>query len=129
MIEHPGRAFGSKMKISAVALLIILVLSGLSQTASAEIPHENYDIANPDLGTVINLLNASIRASEKALQKFYDQDVPGANQYLDMVNRVLAPADQILSSIRNVAGSYQNLTELLPPFNDLYSEMSSFGSM
>lgn len=129
MTEHPGRAFGSKMKIPAVALLIILVLSGLSQTASAEIPHENYDIANPDLGTVINLLNASIRASEKALQKFYDQDVPGANQYLDMVNRVLAPADQILSSIRNVAGSYQNLTELLPPFTDLYSQMRSFGSM
>ena len=129
MIEHPGMAFGSRMKIPAVALLIILILSGLSQTAAAEIPHENYDIANPDLGTVINLLNASIRASESALQGFYDQDVPGANQYLDMVNRVLAPADQILSSIRNVAGSYENLTELLPPFTSLYSEMSSFSSM
>jgi hypothetical protein len=129
MIEHPGGAFGTKLKIPAIALLMILILSGLSQTASAEIPHENYDIANPDLGTVINLLNASIRASESALQKFYDEDVSGANQYLDMVNRVLAPADQILSSIRNVAGSYQNLTELLPPFTSLYSEMSSFSSM
>jgi hypothetical protein len=129
MIEHPGGAFGTRMKIPAIALLIILILSGLSSAASAEIPHENYDIANPDLGTVINLLNASIRASESALQRFYDPDVSGANQYLDMVNRVLAPAEQILSSIRNVAGSYQNLSFLLPPFTDLHSEMNSFSSM
>jgi hypothetical protein len=129
MIEYPGRALGTKMKIPAAALLIILVLSGLSQTASAEIPHENYDVANPDLGVVVNLLNASIRASESSLQDLNDTNISGANQYLEMVNRVLAPADQILSSIRNIAGSYQNLTYLLPPFTDLYSEMSSFSSM
>jgi len=129
MNEHPGSAFLSKMKISAVALLTILVLSGLSQIVYAEIPHENYDLANPDLGTVIKLLNASIRASEGGLWRFYYQDVVGANHYLNITDQLLGPADQILSSIRTVAGSYQNLTEILPPFTDLHSEMSSFSSM
>ena len=129
MNEHPGSASGSKMQISAVALLTILVLSGLSQTACAEIPHENYDLASLDLGTVINLLNSSIRASEGGLWRFYYQDVGGADQYLNIVDHVLGPADQILSSIRSVAGSYQNLTEILPPFTGLYSEMSRFSSM
>ena len=129
MLERPGNAFGAIPKVAAFTVLMILVLSGLPLTASAEIPHENYDIANPDLETVINLLNASIRASENALMDFYNQSVPTANQNLDLVNRVLGPANQILGGIQDVAGSYQNLTYMLPPFVDLYNEMTRFSSM
>ncbi len=129
MLHPPGRAFRPARSLAAFAVLSILLLSSLPLRSSAEIPHENYDIANPDLEIVINLLNASIRASEQALMDFYNQSMQSADQYLDLVNRVLGPADQILGSIQDVADSYQNLSYMLPPFKDLYAEMTSFSSM
>jgi len=112
-------------------MLLILMIGGTilsAGAARAEIPHENYDLANPDLDTVINLLNTSIRASEEALKHFYNQTMDEASRYLAMVDSILVPAQQILSSIEHIAGSYENLTTLLPPFLGLRSEMGSFYS-
>lgn len=125
-----GRERG--LRRTAPAFLILLLLLGtiaFSGSAKAEIPHENYDIANPDLDTVINLLNTSIRASETALKGFYNQTLDEANEYLAMVDSILVPARQVLSRIENVATSYENLSMLLPPFLDLRAEMGSFSSM
>ena len=115
---------------SAVFVLVVLLGTvGMSGTTRAEIPHENYDIANPDLATVINLLNTSIRVSEEALKAFYNQSVGEANGYLSMVDSILVPAAQVLSKIEDVAGSYENLSTLLPPFLGLRAEMGLFSIM
>ncbi len=129
MLDGPGRAIGTARRLAAFAVLAVLILSSLPRMASAEIPHENYDIANPDLDVVLNLLNASIRASERALMDFYNQSMTTADQYLDMVSRVLDPAGDILNSIQDLAQSYQNLSYMLPPFQDLLSEMQRFSGM
>ncbi len=130
MIDRPDRAIGPKLKVPAVLVLVLLVSTGFSEgAASAEIPQENYSIASPDLTTVIDLLNASIRASENALQEFNGQNVSAANQSLDIVSGVLGPAEQILNGTRGVAGSYDNLSYLLPPFGRLCSQMRGFSSM
>ena len=115
---------GRKLAISALALVVML--AALPFAAAAEIPHENYDLASSDLDTVIALLNSSIRSSEEALRGFYDEDLEGATQYLDRVGAVLVPAESILSEIEDVAGSYEELNALLPPFVGLYDSMEVF---
>ena len=129
------RSLAGLLKVSSrtsSALFILAILLGttaVSGTTKAEIPHENYDIANPDLATVINLLNTSIRASEETLKAFYNQTMDEANNYLAMVDSILVPAEQLLSRIEYVAGSYEDLSTILPPFLDLRSEMNSFSAM
>lgn len=112
-----------------VALFLLLTVSTIPATSKAEIPHENYDIANPDLATVVNLLNTSIRASEETLKEFYNRTMDEADAHLQMVDSILVPARQVLSKIEYVAGSYQNLNALLPPFLDLRTGMESFSVM
>ena len=118
-----GRTF-----LSILILASLLSTVAIAGTTRAEIPHENYDIANPDLATVINLLNTSIRASEEALQGFYNQTLADADNYLAMVDNILVPAEQVLSQIEDIAGSYENLSIVLPPFLELRSQMESFSS-
>jgi hypothetical protein len=112
-----------------LGLVALLLASSFAGGARAEIPHENYDLVSSDIDMVVSLLNASIRASESALSLFYDQDVPGADQYISMVGGVLIPANQLLAKIENVAGSYEELNSLLPPFVDLHAGMSAFASL
>jgi len=112
-----------------LGLVALLLTSSFAGGARAEIPHENYDLVSSDMDMVVNLLNASIRASESALTLFYDQDVPGAEQYISMVGGVLIPANQLLAKIENIAGSYEDLSALLPPFVDLHEGMGEFASL
>ncbi len=109
-----------------VGLALLLVLATLPFTASADIPHENYDLANSDLDTVVALLNSSIRSSESALRAFQNQSMDEARQYLDRVAAVLLPASDILDEIQAVADSYGNLNGLLPPFMGLYEGEEEF---
>lgn len=119
----PGRG------LFMTALALLVVLSATPFGAMAEIPHENYDLASSDLDTVIQLLNSSIRSSEGSLRALNDEDTVLAGQYLDRVSDVLKPADDILSDIQDVAGSYEDLNALLPPFTSLYESESSFLAM
>ncbi len=115
--------------IMAMMLLTpVLAAASRANAAPEEIPHENYDIANPDLETVVNLLNISIRASEETLKDFFNETMVQADEELALVDRILVPAQQVLSKIEYVASSYDNLTELLPPFMDLRTGMRSFDS-
>lgn len=101
----------------------------LSGTCSAEIPHENYDLVSSDLEMVISLLNASIRASEEALLDMASEDVVSAEQSLALIDTALAPASALVGQMTGVAGSYEDLSVLLPPFTDLYEQMEGFAAM
>ncbi len=127
-LQYRRKAF-SIMACFAMLLTAILGFSSQRGTAAEEIPHENYDIASPDLTTVINLLNTSIRASEESLKEFYNETMDEADVHLAMVDSILVPAQQVLSKIEYVASSYSNLSTLLPPFSNLRSEMRSFSSL
>ena len=126
-LSHRGNPVISRLLMAALALL--LLLAGLPTRAAAEIPHENFELANSDMSMIIAMLNSSVRASETALTFFYEENVNDANQYLDIIGRVLVPAGQLVGEIKDVAGSYDNLSELLPPFEDLYSGERSFSGM
>jgi hypothetical protein len=125
--SHRGNPVISRLLFPALALL--LLLAGLPARAAAEIPHENFDLANSDMTMTVAMFNSSVRASETALTLFYEQNVNDSNQYLDMMDRVLVPAGQLVEEIKNVAGSYNNLSVLLPPFDDLYSGERSFSGL
>ena len=126
-LSHRGNPVITRLLMAALALLFLL--AGLPTRATAEIPHENFELANSDMSMIIAMLNSSVRASETALTFFYEEKVNDANQYLDIIGRVLVPAGQLVGEIKNVAGSYDNLSELLPPFEDLYSGERSFSGM
>jgi hypothetical protein len=111
------------------ALALLFLLAGLPTNATAEIPHENFELANSDLSMIIAMLNSSVRASENALTFFYEEKVDDANQYLDIIGRVLVPAGQLVGEIKDIAESYDNLSRLLPPFEDIYSGERSFSGM
>jgi len=94
-----------------------------------DIPHENYDLVGTNLDFVISLLRSSISYSEYALMGMYNESMSDVDQNLTIVREVLIPAERLLSEIRYVAGSYEDLSTLLPPFADLSTQMDSFSSM
>ena len=108
----------------------MMVLPALAVNSRAdEIPHENYDLVKSNLDVVIALLRSSIAYSENALQRMYNESMDQVEQNLTIVRGLLTPAERILDKIRNIAGSYENLSRLLPPFNSLSAQMDSFSSM
>jgi hypothetical protein len=108
----------------------MMVLPALAVNSRAdEIPHENYDLVKSNLDVVISLLKSSIGYSENALQRMYNESMDQVEQNLTIVRGLLTPAELILDKIRNIAGSYENLSRLLPPFNSLSAQMDSFSSM
>ena len=112
------------------AAAMLLIPSFISSDAhAADIPHENYDLVGSNLNVVISLLNSTIHYSELALESMYDENMPLVDQNLTVVRGLLTPAEQILNRIRNIAGSYANLSLLLPPFVSLSSGMDTFSSM
>jgi len=119
----------SRLCFAALAS-IMMVLPALAVNSSAdEIPHENYDLVKSNLDVVISLLRSSITYSENALQRMYNESMDQVEQNLTIVRGLLTPAGRILEQIRNIAGSYENLSRLLPPFNSLSAQMDSFSSM
>jgi hypothetical protein len=119
----------SRLCFAALAS-IMMVLPALAVNSRAdEIPHENYDLVKSNLDVVISLLKSSIGYSENALQRMYNESMDQVEQNLTIVRGLLTPAELILDKIRNIAGSYENLSRLLPPFNSLSAQMDSFSSM
>ncbi len=114
----------------SAALVLLLLLPGVSLGARAEdIPHENYDLIESDLDVVIALLNSSIEYSESALRAMYDQRMGYVDANLTIVTGILEPAERLLGEIGDVAGSYDYLSELLPPFASLASGETAFAEM
>lgn len=111
------------------ALVVALASPLTALGATAEIPHENYDLIGSDIELVIAMLNASIRASEDSLRSFHDQDVDAADGYLDVATSVVGPAEAILDDIDEVAASHEQLSVLIPPFSGLHDEMQGFSDL
>ena len=112
---------------SATVMTLLLLCPVLSARSSAEdIPHENYDLARSNLDVVIAMLNSSIVYSEYALGDMYYMLMDEVEQNLTVVRGILAPAEVLLGQIKSIAGSYLNLSELLPPFTELSSQEDSF---
>ena len=129
-MTSPARPRTKFSSIGAIGLLVVLLLpAGLSFNTSAEIPHENYDLANPNLNFLIALLTSSVVYSEAALSSMHDENMSYVEQNLSIVRGVLTPANQLLQELGSSSTSYQNLSRLLPPFVDLSAEEDSFSSM
>lgn len=117
----------AKSGILLFIVLTALVMPGAANAAGdSEIPHENYDLVGPDLEFVITMLNMSIRYSERALMCMYNESMVYTEQNLSAVRSILVPAQRLLDQIQDVAGSYGNLSALIPPFADLSGLMDSF---
>ncbi|MBU0684241.1 MAG: DUF4129 domain-containing protein [Candidatus Thermoplasmatota archaeon] len=109
---------------------MLLLSPTMSFNSKAEdIPHENYDLVKSNLDVIIALLRTSIAYSENALGKMYTESMVQVEENLTVVRGLLTPAERILERIRDIASSYENLSRLLPPFNDLSAQMDSFSSM
>ncbi|MBU1914980.1 MAG: DUF4129 domain-containing protein [Candidatus Thermoplasmatota archaeon] len=114
----------------SVAVAMLLLSPTMSFNSKAEdIPHENYDLVKSNLDVIIALLRTSIAYSENALGKMYTESMVQVEENLTVVRGLLTPAERILERIRDIASSYENLSRLLPPFNDLSAQMDSFSSM
>ena len=127
-MEAKPRTPASRSRAFAFALACVMILTAVPIGVSAELPHENFELVGSDLDMVVALLNSSIRASEEALRQFYDEDVPEANQYLSLASGILTPANQILTKIEDLAGSYENLSSLLPPFVLLQGQLGEWST-
>lgn len=115
---------------SATVMALLLLCPVLSSRSSAEdIPHENYDLVGSNLDFVIAMLNSSITYSEYALADMYYMHMNDVEQNLSVVRGILGPAEVLLGQIKSIAGSYQNLSELLPPFAGISSQEDSFEQM
>jgi hypothetical protein len=119
----------SRLCFAALASIMMILPALAVNTRADEIPHENYDLVKSNLDVVISLLRSSIGYSENALQRMYNESMDQVEQNLTIVRGLLTPAELILDKIRNIAGSYENLSRLLPPFNSLSAQMDSFSSM
>ena len=119
----------SRLCFAALAAIMMVLPALAVNTRADEIPHENYDLAKSNLDVVISLLRSSIAYSENALQRMYNESMDQVEQNLTVVRGLLTPAERILDKIRNIAGSYENLSRLLPPFNSLSAQTDSFSSM
>lgn len=113
-------------RAQAAALAALVIAVSFSTGCSAEIPHENYDLAASDLEMVVALLNASVRASEDALSAMADEDLQSSAESLDLIDGALSPATALVDDLVGVADSYDDLSALLPPFVDLHDGMAEF---
>jgi len=130
MQPSPRRLLRNRTAYAAVIVAIALSMPMASLGALGDdIPHENYDLVGTNLDFVISLLRSSITYSEYALMGMYNESMSNVDQNLTIVREVLIPAERLLAEIRDVAGSYENLSMLLPPFADLSTQMDSFASM
>ncbi len=127
-MPQPRRRPVESSILLAVALSVLLVPGTSSASAADEIPHENYDLMESNLEFVIMMLNTSIRYSERALMCMYNQTMVLAEQNLSAVRSILVPAERVLDDIKDLAGSYGNLSALIPPFADLSRLMDGFAA-
>ncbi|UCE91605.1 MAG: Ig-like domain repeat protein [Methanobacteriota archaeon] len=117
------------LRLSVLAIVLLMTTPFASREAAAEIPHENYDLIGSDIDMVVAMLNASIRASEDALRGFYDRDVAAAQSDIAIAAVVVEPAAEMLDDIEEVAGSHDLLNVLIPPFSSLHEGMQDFSEL
>ena len=128
-LSHSRHSKNTMLGLAVLVAIAVAMPIAAFGARGDDIPHENFDLVGSNLDFVISLLRSSISYSENALAAMYNENMSYAEQNLTVVREVLIPADRLLSNIRNIAGSYENLSLLLPPFADLSTQMDSFSSM
>lgn len=119
MREHLAR-------LIVTACIISIAVPMMSATVEAEIPHENYEYVNPDLGVVLSLLNTSIMYFESSFTALDQEDVSGGVENLSAVNALLGPAESVLGDLAGIAESYDDLNSLIPAFAELADSEAVF---
>jgi hypothetical protein len=103
-------------RIAALALVFILAVPAC---ASAEIPHENFNLIGSSLDVIVQMLNQSINATELALVSCLDDRSYDGEMNLSLVDAILEPVGDLIATIQETEGVETNLTYLIPPFENL----------
>lgn len=118
--------FHRKLKASSFIATFLVALLCSGQYAAAEIPHENFDLVGSDLTMVIQLLRQGINSTELALGCCLIDRPDYATHNMSELDSIITPVRQIIFKIERVATSYNNLTYLIPPFENLSAEGGQF---
>lgn len=96
-----------------------MALLCLVPIASAEIPHENYDLVGSNLDMVVQLLKQGINATELALGQCINERPADGLVYLTLLDDILVPVGVLITQIQHIATSYIYIRYLTPPFDNL----------
>jgi hypothetical protein len=102
-----------------LAAIVLVFVIAASPYASAEIPHENFNLASSSIDVIIQMLNQTINATELALVSCLDQNPYDGERYLQLVDTILEPVGMLIVMIQETGEIETNLTYLTPPFENL----------
>ncbi|HUW42671.1 MAG TPA: hypothetical protein VMW02_00380, partial [Thermoplasmata archaeon] len=109
---------GKSMATRLAAVVLVFVIAA-SPYASAEIPHENFNLVSSSIDVIVQMLNQTINATELALSSCLDQRPYDGERNLQLVDTILEPVGMLIVSIQETGGIETNLTYLIPPFENL----------
>jgi hypothetical protein len=110
-------------RLAAVALVFLIAVSPY---ASAEIPHENFNLVSSSIDVIVQMLNQTINVTELALVSCLDQNPYDGERSLQLVDTILKPVGMLILTIQETGGIETNLTYLTPPFENLLEGGHSF---
>ena len=116
---------GNSMATRLAAIVLVFVIAA-SPFASAEIPHENFNLVSSSIDVIVQMLNQTINATELALVACLDQNPFDGEQNLQLVDTILEPVGMLIVKIQETGGIETNLTYLTPPFENLSEGGHSF---
>lgn len=109
-----------------IAAIVLVFVIAASSYASAEIPHENFNLVSSSIDVIVQMLNQTINATELALVSCLDQDPFDGELNLQLVDTILEPVGMLIVKIQEAGGIETNLTYLTPPFENLSEGGHSF---
>ena len=113
-------------KATRLAAIVLVFVIAASPYASAEIPHENFNLVSSSIDVIVQMLNQTINATELALVSCIDQNPYDGERYLQLVDTILEPVGMLILRIKETGGIETNLTYLTPPFENLSEGGHSF---
>ena len=116
---------GNSMATRLAAIVLVFVIA-TSPFASAEIPHENFNLVSSSIDVIVQMLNQTINATELALVSCINQDPFNGERNLQLVDTILEPVGMLILMIQETGGIETNLTYLTPPFENLSEGGHSF---
>ena len=113
-------------KATRLAAIVLVFVIAASPYASAEIPHENFNLVSSSIDVIVQMLNQTINATELALVSCINQDPFNGERNLQLVDTILEPVGMLILMIQETGGIETNLTYLTPPFENLSEGGHSF---
>jgi len=116
-------------KLTPLAAAIIIAALVVAGPTTAEIPHEDYDLVNPDMELIVVLLRTTVDHAEQCMESLLDERIEDAYQNLSVVDGLIGPAEELVDDMAGIAASYDDLVSLTPPFSVLSVEVRKFADM